>query len=84
MQVLGRPTESCTHIIYKAGKPTTLTWWRKQEPRPHIVGISWVTKSKEKGERLSEDRFLVDVADEDVFQKVRPQYAICRAKLMIT
>jgi hypothetical protein len=30
-----------------------------------------VTKSKERGERQDESRFLVDVAEEDVFQKVR-------------
>ena len=34
------------------------------------MGISWVTKSKEKGERLPEDRFVVEVGEEDVFQKV--------------
>jgi hypothetical protein len=69
--VLGRPTESCTHIIYKAGKPSTLAWYRKQEdPKPFIVGISWVTKSKDAGKRLAEDPFVVPVGEEDVFQKV--------------
>lgn len=62
-----------THIIYKSGRSTTLSWYRKQEAddRPHIVGISWVTKSKEKGERLDEASFLVKVAEEDIFQKVK-------------
>ena len=69
-QVLGRPTESCTHIVYKSGRPATLTWHRKQEDPPHIVGISWVTKSKEAGKRLLEDPYVVDVGKEDVFQKV--------------
>lgn len=65
-------TENVTHIIYKSGKPTTLAWYRKQDEdeRPHIVGISWVTRSKEKGERLDEQPFAVKVADEDIFQKV--------------
>jgi hypothetical protein len=47
-----------------------LSWWRKQEEKPHIVGITWVTRSRDRGERLNEDGFRVEVADEDVFQKV--------------
>lgn len=59
--------------MYKSGRPTTLAWYRKQEEeeRPKVVGISWVTRSKEKGEKLDEDAFLVDVSEEDIFQKVR-------------
>lgn len=75
-KVLSRLTENVTHIIYKSGRPTTLSFWRKQDPRPHIVGISWVLKVKEKGERLEEGRFSVEVAEEDIFQKVR-----CRKEL---
>ena len=37
-----------------------------------------MTKSKEKGERLAEEGFLVDAGAEDMFQKVR----ICRATFM--
>lgn len=69
--MLGRPTESCTHIVYKSGRPSTLSWWRKQETPPHIVGISWVTKSKEAGKRLDEEPYRVEVEEEDIFQKVR-------------
>lgn len=35
-----------------------------------MVGISWITRSKEKGEKLDEEAFLVDVSEEDIFQKV--------------
>ena len=72
-QVLSRCTDSLTHIIYKSGKPTTLSWWRKQDEdvRPHIVGISWVTRCKEKGSRLDESTYVVEVDKEDIFQKVR-------------
>ena len=71
-QVISRLTDNVTHVIYKSGRQTTLTWWRRQDldDRPYIVGISWVTKSKEKGERLEEAAFTVNVDDEDVFQKV--------------
>jgi hypothetical protein len=46
-QVLTRPTENVTHIVYKSGRPTTLAWYRKQDEdeRPKVVGISWVTRS---------------------------------------
>lgn len=58
--------------MYKSGKPQTLAWYRKQEEdeRPHVVGISWVTRSKEKGEKLDEAAFAVKVEEEDIFQKV--------------
>jgi len=36
------------------------------------VGTSWVTKIKERGERLDETAFVVDVEEEDIFQKVSP------------
>ena len=70
--MISRLTDNVTHIVYKSGRPTTLSWYRKQEEdeRPHIVGLSWVTKCKQKGERLDEAAYLVKVADEDVFQKV--------------
>lgn len=74
--MLSRPTENCTHIVYKSGRPNTLSWWRKQEDPPHIVGISWVTKSKEAGKRLEEGPYRVEVAEEDIFQKVRPGYCM--------
>lgn len=71
LQVLTKPTESCTHIIFKSGKISTLIWWRKQpEPKPHMVGIGWVTKSRDTGERVQETGFEVDVAAQAVFQKV--------------
>ncbi|ORY25157.1 hypothetical protein BCR39DRAFT_544785 [Naematelia encephala] len=70
-RVLSRLTENVTHVVYKSGRPTTLAWWRKQDPPPHIVGISWVTKSKERGERQDEGKYRVETGDEDIFQKRR-------------
>lgn len=70
-QVLTKPTESCTHIIFKSGKISTLIWWRKQpEPKPHMVGIGWVTKCRDTGALVEETGFEVDVAAQAVFQKV--------------
>jgi len=69
--VLTRLTESVTHVIYKSGRPTTLQWYRKQEdPKPHIVGIGWITGSKKNGKRIPEEGYIVDVAEENVFQAV--------------
>lgn len=65
-----RPSESCTHIIYKSGKPATLSWYRRQkDPKPYIVGAGWVTKCKEEGRKVAEDLYAVQVEDECMFQK---------------
>ncbi|RSH90643.1 hypothetical protein EHS25_001248 [Saitozyma podzolica] len=71
-RVLSRPTDSVTHIIFKSGRPNTLAWYRKQSDPPHMVGISWVTKSKEAGKRVEEDKYKVDIGEvEEVFAKRR-------------
>ncbi|WRT63616.1 uncharacterized protein IL334_000539 [Kwoniella shivajii] len=71
-KVFVRPTDSCTHIIYKSGKPSTLSWWRKQDdPKPFMVGIKWVMECKKSGKRLEEAPFIVDTNEEDIFQKRR-------------
>ena len=79
--MLSRLTENITHIVYKSGKPQTLAWYRKQEEeeRPHIVGIGWVTRSKEKGEKLEEAEFKVKVEEEDIFQKVSLAHSTFKA-----
>lgn len=71
-QVISRLTPNVTHIIYKSGLPSTLTWWRKQDEddRPHVVGVGWLTHCKKAGERLDEGKYRVAVEEEDVFQKV--------------
>ncbi|KAJ9118586.1 hypothetical protein QFC22_003806 [Naganishia vaughanmartiniae] len=70
-KVLSKPTDNCTHVVFKSGKASTLIWWRKQPlPKPHIVGIGWVTRSNELGQRAAEGTFQVDVTAQAVFQKV--------------
>lgn len=70
--MISRLTENVTHIVYKSGKSTTLSSWRKmdEDERPFIVGIGWITKCKERGERQDEEPYRVAVEEEDVFQKV--------------
>ncbi|RXK34970.1 hypothetical protein M231_07784 [Tremella mesenterica] len=70
-KVLARLTDSCTHIIYKSGKGSTLSWYRRQEDKPFIVSVRWVMKCKEAGERLGEEGFGIKLEDEDVFAKNR-------------
>lgn len=41
-----------------------------EDERPFIVGIGWITKCKERGERQDEEPYKVAVEEEDVFQKV--------------
>ncbi|BEI99721.1 hypothetical protein CcaverHIS631_0407640 [Cutaneotrichosporon cavernicola] len=70
-RVLSRPTENCTHFIYKSGRPNTAAFWRRldSERRPHVVGLRWVVNSLKAGRRESEAEHCVDFADEVVFQK---------------
>lgn len=67
-----RPTESCTHFIYKSGKPATSAFWRKMpsDRRPHVVGLRWVTRTLEAGQRAPEEEHRVDFGDDELFQKV--------------
>ncbi|WWC66931.1 uncharacterized protein I206_100838 [Kwoniella pini CBS 10737] len=86
-RVFVKPSEKLTHIIFKSGKPSTLTWYRKLlENRKNdnevneedknlnkclIVGIKWVMECKKSGKRLDEIPYLIDISQEDVFQKRR-------------
>jgi len=70
-QVLAKASESCTHIVYKSGKSSTVAWHRRQEdPKPYMVGISWVTRCKESGKRLDEDVYKIDPEQMEIFKKV--------------
>ncbi|GMK59429.1 hypothetical protein CspeluHIS016_0800350 [Cutaneotrichosporon spelunceum] len=70
-RVLTRPTENCTHFIYKGGRPNTAAFWRRldAERRPHVVGLRWVVNSLKAGRLESEAEHGVDFAGEVVFQK---------------
>ncbi|EPQ26009.1 uncharacterized protein PFL1_06463 [Pseudozyma flocculosa PF-1] len=61
-----------THIVYKSGRPSTLHSYRAlPEPKPLIVGISWVVKCLEEGRRVDEEPYIVEVGKEAIFQKRR-------------
>ncbi|KLT44277.1 hypothetical protein CC85DRAFT_326690 [Cutaneotrichosporon oleaginosum] len=70
-RVVSRPTESCTHFIYKGGRPNTAAFWRRMDAarRPHVVGLRWLVNSLKAGRREDEVEHTVDFAHEVVFQK---------------
>ncbi|OWZ72284.1 hypothetical protein AYX14_02253 [Cryptococcus neoformans] len=70
-KVLTRPTLSCTHVVYKSGRPATLNWYRRQDKPPKLVSIKWVTDSKKASKKMEEDKYLVDPNEEPIFEKRR-------------
>jgi hypothetical protein len=64
-----KPTEACTHIIYKTGRPATANFVRRLDAanRPKVVGIKWVTRCAELRTWVSEEDFAVNLDSEDVF-----------------
>lgn len=61
LQVLSRPTDSVTHIIYKGGKPATLHRYRAyRDPKPFLLGVGWIVKCREMNERVEEKPFTLN------------------------
>ncbi|KAH9956184.1 hypothetical protein BC827DRAFT_812319 [Russula dissimulans] len=61
-KIIGRAGQSCTHIVYKNGLMSTLSKYRlMREPKPFVVGISWVVECVEQCRRVGEENFLVDL-----------------------
>lgn len=80
-----RPGETCTHLIFKAGRSSTLSWYHKHpEPKPFLLEASWVTKSKDAGRMLSEADFAIDVNEQAVFNRVRPWLSRTEPELTIS
>ena len=60
-----------THIVYKSGRPSTLHSYRAlDDPKPHVVGISWVVACLEQGKKADETPYLVEVAKQAIFATV--------------
>lgn len=60
-QIITRLTPSITHVIFKSGSPTTLSKHKLyNDPKPFMVGISWVVECVEKRQKVDETRFIVD------------------------
>ncbi|SPO46877.1 uncharacterized protein PSANT_04563 [Moesziomyces antarcticus] len=66
------PERKLTHIVYKSGRPSTLHSYRAlDDPKPHVVGISWVVACLEQGKKADERPYLVEVAKEAIFANPR-------------
>ncbi|BGP10233.1 hypothetical protein JCM10049v2_006116 [Rhodotorula toruloides] len=63
-RVTSRPSTLTTHIIFKAGRASTIQFYRSANPshRPHLVGIAWVVRCAEIGARVDEGPFRVEDA----------------------
>ncbi|BGP02184.1 BRCT domain-containing protein [Rhodotorula toruloides] len=63
-RVTTRPSTLTTHIIFKAGRASTIQFYRSANPshRPHLVGIAWVVRCAEIGARVDEGPFRVEDA----------------------
>lgn len=62
LQVLARPTDSITHIIFKGGRQATVQRYRAytKEPKPFFVGVGWIVRCRETNEKADETPFFVN------------------------
>ncbi|UZJ54268.1 hypothetical protein CBS101457_003588 [Exobasidium rhododendri] len=73
----GSPRHTLTHIVYKNGKPSTLHYLRTlQETQstrklPTIVGVNWIVQCVERGMKVNERDFLVEIGKQAILQRVR-------------
>ncbi|KAH9813200.1 hypothetical protein DFH28DRAFT_897464 [Melampsora americana] len=57
-----RPTIPLTHIIFKAGKQTTIDKWLiHPKPKPSLVGIGWVVRCREILGKANETPYIIDI-----------------------
>lgn len=64
-----------THIVYKSGRPGTLHSYRAlDDPKPHVVGVSWVVACLEQGQKAEETPYLVEVAKQAIFVNVSTEF----------
>ncbi|GJJ11271.1 hypothetical protein Clacol_005503 [Clathrus columnatus] len=66
-RILSKPGKSCTHLVFKAGVPSTVVKYKLlPEPKPLVVSIGWVVECVEKRSHVEETRFLVNLDDIDI------------------
>ncbi|GAA5897517.1 BRCT domain-containing protein [Sporobolomyces salmoneus] len=68
-RVTSRPSSLTTHIVYKSGKPSTLQFVRSCVRRPKVVGIAWVVRCAELGQKVDEKPFIVVEEKKEVDQE---------------
>lgn len=69
-----------THVVFKSGKPSTLQYVRSRRACPPVVvGIAWVVKCAEIGQKVDEKPFLV-VEEKKEVEKENSLFAIGAGK----
>ncbi|KAF8518021.1 hypothetical protein BU17DRAFT_49342 [Hysterangium stoloniferum] len=77
-RILIKPRKSCTHLVYKAGLPSTITKFKLlPEPRPYVVSIGWVVECVEKRAHVEETRFLVNLNETGVAGDIQVSIPVC-------
>ncbi|KAA1102525.1 hypothetical protein PGTUg99_007886 [Puccinia graminis f. sp. tritici] len=72
-KVLGRLTFPLTHIIFKAGKPTTLDkYMHHPRPKPALVGIGWVVRCREIVGKAEERPYAIDISSAQALASFNP------------
>lgn len=85
LQVLARPTDSVTHIIFKGGRAATVQRYRAytKEPKPFFVGVGWIVRCRELNEKVDETGFLVNPDTVDTGVLLKNSHVIGQKKAML-
>ncbi|GAA6061976.1 hypothetical protein JCM10212_005220 [Sporobolomyces blumeae] len=79
-RVTTRPSSLTTHVVFKAGRPSTLQFVRSCVSRPpRLVGIAWVVRCAEIGRKADEEPFLLHEEKQEV-EKENSMFAIGAGK----
>ncbi|GAA5963396.1 hypothetical protein JCM3765_003054 [Sporobolomyces pararoseus] len=79
-RVTTRLSSFVTHVIFKSGKPSTLSYVRcRRACKPTVVGIAWVVKCVEMGQKVDEKPFLI-VEEKKEVEKENSLFAIGAGK----
>ncbi|KAJ7594643.1 hypothetical protein C8J56DRAFT_821522 [Mycena floridula] len=79
-RIMKNAVQSCTHIVYKNGLTSTLNRYRSlSDPKPLVVGMTWVVTCAEAGAHVEETPWLVDLTGVNVAGVIKHQ----RRKSMI-
>ncbi|THU85037.1 hypothetical protein K435DRAFT_686417 [Dendrothele bispora CBS 962.96] len=63
-RIMTRVGSTCTHIVFKDGLPSTVNRYRLlNDPKPKVVGLTWVVECIEKMQHVDEEKFLIDLEE---------------------
>ncbi|EEB95928.1 hypothetical protein MPER_05027, partial [Moniliophthora perniciosa FA553] len=63
-RIMTRLGPTCTHILWKNGLPSTINRYRTlNDPKPHVIGNSWVVTCAQESRRVDEAEYLIDLEE---------------------